>query len=197
MAQASIVQAGENPSLLRGTEREADVCGDCRGQKRLDGWCYEDWQPWLIGQRRHLAVDVPLRVASELLRGRAVRLGAYGDPAAVPFGVWKQLLVHATGWTGYTHAWRRADPRFRSILMASADSHPDAIEAELAGWRYFRIRRPGAPVLRSEVVCANESRGRTCLECRLCAGAARPAKNVAITVHGPRVARFVRPGRAA
>jgi hypothetical protein len=197
MVQVSVVQAGENPSLLRGTPREQDVCGDCPGQKRLVGWCYEDWQPWLIGQRRHLAEPVRLATAAELLRGRAVRVGAYGDPAAVPFEVWSRLLAHSRAWTGYTHAWRTCDPRFRTLLMASADSHPDAIAAELAGWRYFRIRRRGAFALRSEVVCANETRGVTCEKCRLCSGAARSgARSIVITVHGPRAAKFGA-GRAA
>jgi hypothetical protein len=198
MVQISVTQAGENPSLLRGTEREADVCGECRGQKRLDGWCYEDWQPWLIGQNRHLAEEVRIASASEMLRGRAVRVGAYADPAAVPFEVWSRLLAHTRAWTGYTHAWRTCDPRFRTLLMASVDSHPEAIEAELAGWRYFRIRHPGAPLLRSEVLCANESRGVTCEKCRLCCGAARAgARSVVITVHGPRAAKFLQIGRAA
>lgn len=193
MVQVSIVQAGENPSLLRDTPREQDVCGDCPGQKRLVGWCYEDWQPWLIGQQRRRAERVRLAPAAELLRGRAVRLGAYGDPAAVPFGVWERLLEHVASWTGYTHAWRTCDPRFRELLMASVESHPAAIEAELAGWRYFRIRHPAAPVLSNELVCLNEARGSRCADCSFCDGA-RAAPNVVITVHGPRASRF---GRAA
>jgi hypothetical protein len=41
--------------------------------------------------------------------GRMVRLGAYGDPYAVPFEVWAALLKRARGNTGYTHQWRRPD----------------------------------------------------------------------------------------
>ncbi len=192
MIQVSIVQAGQNPSLLRGTPREADVCGNCRGQKRLDGWCYEDWQPWLIGQQRHRAERIQLATAAELLRGRAVRIGAYGDPAAVPLNVWAQLLGHARSWTGYTHAWRTCDPRFGQYLMASVESEPDAAKAASRGWRTFRIRPSlsDAP-LRREIVCPNETRAVTCERCCLCSGQARPnARSIVISVHGPRAARF-------
>lgn len=190
MVQVSIVQAGENPSLLRGTPREADICGDCRGQKRLDGWCYEDWQPWLIGQRRHLAERVLLVPASEMLRGRAVRIGAYGDPAAVPYEVWQLLLTHARAWTGYTHAWRTCDPRFRLNLMASVESEAEAQEAAGDGWRTFRIRQPLGVLGAGEIVCPYETHRVTCERCRLCAGQARPAKSLVITVHGPRASKF-------
>jgi hypothetical protein len=192
MVQVSIVQADENPSLMRGTDRERDVCGDCRGQKRLEGWCYEDWQPFLIGQRRHLAERVRLADAGELLRGRAVRVGAYGDPAAVPFEVWARLLAHVSGWTGYTHAWRTCDSRFRLYLMASVESHVEAAEAASWGWRTFRIRPNLAdqPAPGLEVLCPFESRAVTCERCRLCAGTGRPAKSIVITVHGPRSRKF-------
>lgn len=196
--QASIVVAGENPSLLLGTERERACCGDCplrgRGAKRV---CYVAWHAWLLGQHLPRAGRATLAEAAELLRGRVVRLGAYGDPAAVPFGVWSRLLARSKGWLGYTHGWRTADPRFRRYLMASVESHPAAIEAELAGWRYFRIRHRGSPALRSEVVCPNETTGVRCIDCGLCAGTSRRAKNLCITVHGVGAERFVRIGRAA
>lgn len=35
-----------------------------------------------------------------------VRLGAYGDPAAVPTRVWAELLRYVKQWTGYTHQWK-------------------------------------------------------------------------------------------
>lgn len=192
MVQVSIIQAGENPSLLRGSPREADICGTCTGQKQLAGWCYEDWLPWLIGQQRHLAERILLGEASELLRGRAVRVGAYGDPAAVPYEVWARLLVHVRTWTGYTHAWRTCDSRFRSYLMASVESPAEAAEAVADGWRTFRIRPTAdqAPARGLEIVCPFESHAVTCEKCRLCAGQGRSAKSIIITAHGPRARRF-------
>ena len=50
---------------------------------------------------------------------RSIRLGAYGDPAALPFDLVRGLAMGAMGWTGYTHAWRYCDQRFRELLMAS------------------------------------------------------------------------------
>ena len=40
------------------------------------------------------------------LAGLIVRLGAYGDPAAVPFHVWDRALINSAGHNGYTHQWR-------------------------------------------------------------------------------------------
>ncbi len=109
----------------------------------------------------------------------------------MPFEVWRRLLEHARTWTGYTHGWRSCDSRFRQYLMASVETHGEAIDAELEGWRYFRIRRPGAPILSNEVACPYETRTVTCERCLLCSGARR-AKNLVITVHGPRATKFRR-----
>jgi hypothetical protein len=193
MAQASIVVAGENPSLLLGTERERAVCGDCplrgRGHRRP---CYVAWHAWLLGQHLPKFPRVRLAEAAAALEGKSVRVGAYGDPAAVPAYVWRRLLAHAGAWTGYTHAWRSCDPELRFYFMASAETAIAATRAQLAGWRTFRVRPPGGELLDGEVLCPNESRGVTCDDCRLCAGRARPAKSIAITVHGAGAAEFLR-----
>ena len=49
------------------------------------------------------------------LGGRSVRMGAYGDPAAIPVTVWESLLIAADGWTGYTHQSRH--PNFDAALL--------------------------------------------------------------------------------
>src|SRR4029077_6672547 len=83
--------------------------------------------------------------------GRIVRLGTYGDPAAVPAYIWAQLTARATGRTGYTHQWRNINGRMpwahvqalKSLCMASADTESDAAEAQSLGWRTFRVTMPG------------------------------------------------------
>jgi len=92
------------------------------------------------------------KTGAEILRGRTVRLGAYGDPAAVPFQVWQALLAYAAAWTGYTHQWRRA-PELAAYCMASVDTPGERAEARFLGFRTFRVRAAGQAVETREVVC--------------------------------------------
>jgi hypothetical protein len=193
MVQAWIIPEG-NPSLALGTPRERDVCGTCRlqggrGPKRL---CYTATGVWLIGQHEHLYSQVSLAEGARALAGKAIRLGAYGDPAAVPLAVWEELVAGARRWTGYTHAWRTAAPGFRRLLMASVDGYAEGEEARAAGWRTFRVRAldGGTPPGPRELVCSYESRGVPCVDCGLCAGQERPGRSVVITAHGMGAARF-------
>jgi hypothetical protein len=39
----------------------------------------------------------------ELFAGYGVRLGSYGDPAALPPSIWEAVTARAAYWTGYTH----------------------------------------------------------------------------------------------
>lgn len=124
----------------------------------------------------------------EIGRGRMVRLGTYGDPAAVPAIVWRSLVAHAAGWTGYSHQWRApvaAD--LRDLCMASADSEQEARDAVAAGWRYYRVRPIGSPAdPLSEIDCPS-SRGVQCADCGLCAGVSAGragARSVSIELHG-------------
>jgi hypothetical protein len=117
-----------------------------------------------------------------------LRLGAYGDPAAIPFEVWRALLQATRSWIGYTHSWRVCDPRFKTIVMASVDTVDEFVTAGLKGWRTFRIRHRDEPLIAgAEFQCpASDEMGHrtTCAECRLCRGTSSPARSVAIFPHG-------------
>ena len=118
---------------------------------------------------------------------RKIRLGAYGDPAAVPFRVWAPLIELVDSWTAYSHAWRTCDPSFRQIVMASVGSPADASAAHAQGWRTFRTAPRGALPMASEVGCpAAEENGKrtTCDACCLCKWASVRAKSVRIWAHG-------------
>jgi hypothetical protein len=123
-----------------------------------------------------------------------LRLAAYGDPAAVPFFVWRDLLTNAKGWSGYTHQWRTCDQRFREICMASVESEHERHAAEQLGWRAFRTRLASEPLRADEIMCpASEEAGyrATCETCRLCVGTARAAaRSIAILAHGNRTRFF-------
>ena len=143
-----------------------------------------------------------LGAVREAGRGRAVRVGSYGDPAAVPASVWRALLSDAATHTGYTHQWRAA-PELAAMLMASADSPEEALEAQALGFRTFRVRAASEPVLAREFVCpaSKEAGAKTnCAACHACGGNASKAKaSPVIIAHGATARRFTitRNGAAA
>ena len=75
---------------------------------------------------------------STLFADCGVRLGSYGDPAAVPPSIWEAVTSRATFWTGYTHQWRACDPMFARWCMASCESEDDRMSARALGYRTFR-----------------------------------------------------------
>lgn len=167
------------------------VCGTCPRQPTElgDGSCYA-WAvravPSVLRSVR-TKERVPLEVAAARLAGRKVRLGALGDPAAVPAHVWEEITRHAASWTGYTHAWTQR-PDLRRYLMASVDSEAEQRRAERNGWRTFRVRTTHEPLTSKEISCpASDEAGHrtTCARCGLCQGASKQAKSIAIIDHGP------------
>lgn len=176
---------------------DESICGNCRhrgdgsGKERS---CYVTlmhgprgvYQAYQNGRYERLRF---LEQPSLLFKGRMVRLGTYGDPAAVPHGLWKGLLVVAAGWTGYTHQWRTIDPSWAELCMASVDSEQEMHEAHALGYRTFRVTPgPFENIRGKETVCpASEEAGRktTCLECRACMGTSAKAKvSIQIAAHG-------------
>jgi hypothetical protein len=130
-----------------------------------------------------------------------VRLGTYGDPAAVPAEVWRALLSEAAGWTGYTHQWRAA--RLRDVLewcQASCDAPEDVEHARrLGAVGTFRVGAAGAlDMLPGEVLCpasAEAGKVTTCDRCGLCAG--RTGATVYIPAHGTSARLVTGQGRRA
>jgi hypothetical protein len=178
MVQTYILRQGIKPTDAVNTGADASICGDCPHRKQADGTrsCYVN-----VGQsvnavmRAHDAgryPAVPLSAAADMVRGRGVRLGAYGDPAMVPASVWRAFISRASGHTGYTHQWRTA-PEYRDLCMASVDSEAEARMAWAQGWRTFRVREESDATIPGEVVCpAGEEGGKRtiCDRCRLCSG---------------------------
>lgn len=191
MVQTYILLRDINPIEANRQGLDAAICGDCplRGHDGLNRACYVPlkWAPFGIWKSFHRGQYGT--VARGVLAGLDVRMGTYGDPDAIPFLAWRTFLKRggAGGWTGYTHQWRRADPRFKRLCMASVTSEAEKQEAQAAGWRTFRVRPYEGRLLKDEVVCpASHEAGRraTCQECQLCRGTSNPAKSVAIYPHG-------------
>jgi hypothetical protein len=128
--------------------------------------------------------------AADVIGGRLLRIGAYGDPAAVPLPVWAAMAAQASGRTGYTHQWRtaRADA-YKGFVMASCDSLADVVEAEARGWRGFYVAPADGtadPVPGAMIHCpASAERGKrlTCADCLACGGADSKRRSVWIRRH--------------
>jgi hypothetical protein len=172
------------------SEGDRSVCGDClhRGST-----CYVNvWREVTQVYRAFRQGTYP-DYGPKMLRhvkGRPVRLGAYGDPAAVPISVWRPLHRAAGLWLAYTHQWDRpwCDPALKELCMASVDS-PEQRERALAlGWKTFRVRGPDEPVLPGEFVCpkgGETGRRLLCIQCGACHGGEYTGQATPVTqVHG-------------
>ena len=169
MVQSWILAEGQSPVATSRARKDFSICGSCRRRHSLGGDCYVSvgrapqaiWKAY----KRGIYPALDLRNPEHLrrLEGRPFRLGAYGDPVAVPFSVWADYLVYfkPSAWTGYTHSWRLpiAD-RFTVFLMASCDNEGDYQDATRAGWRTFRVRSSGQPLLPGEFECPASEQAR-------------------------------------
>lgn len=165
------------------SDRRSSVVIQEHGIRR--GICYVDtpkgpravWDAW-TRDRYPVALwgSAERRILHEAIKARGIRFGAYGDPAAVPSALWRNLARFGR-WTGYTHQWRRR-PSLRWLLMASVDSVEEAREARARGWRTFRVEHDRGAELElegGEILCpaSNEAGKRTsCDRCGLCNGTA-------------------------
>ncbi len=199
MIQTWIMRADQSPLDAVKAKADGAVCGSCPHRRSLGGACYVNvgqaphgiWKAWKRGSYPTMSDET-----LGLFKGRTVRFGAYGDPAAVPYEIWESIAAVAEGWTGYTHQLhhKRFDPRILKLCMVSADTPKAALSAHSQGFRTFRVKVQGAPLLPGEIECLSETDGMACKDCRLCNGNGRYAhinnSSVAITVHGPIKGRY-------
>lgn len=121
--------------------------------------------------------------------GVMVRLGTYGDPAAVPSWLWESLLSKAKGHTGYSHQADVAGADYRpDLTMRSADTVEEARAAWARGERTFRVTTHVDDIVKGkEIACpasAEAGKRTTCDKCKLCSGNTINAKSIAVVVHG-------------
>jgi len=193
VVQTYILREDINPLEASKTGADFSICGDCpmRGEVTTDPErkqakgrrCYVNLgQGVLITWRAYKRGVYAEGSARDMGRARFVRVGTYGDPAAVPSDVWDELLSEAETWTAYTHQkpWRP------DIAMQSADSYTEARMHWRAGRRTFRvIANLGQLDQTHEALCpASKEAGRRvqCTACKLCKGG-KLAKSIAIVEH--------------
>jgi hypothetical protein len=156
------------------------VCGDCA----MHDACYvtKIFAPRNV-QKTYQAGKYD-KLTSDFIRHEILRIGAWGDPAALPADVWLDLLRRTRQpgrHTGYTHQWRTCDPIFATFCMASVETEADMHLAHSMGYKTFRVKLPTEPKLPNETMCLNSTIGLTCKKCLLCNAS---SGDITIDVHG-------------
>ena len=204
VVQTYILRSDINPLEASKTGEDYSICGDCtmRGEVTTDPKrkiakgrrCYVNlgqgvlivWKAYKRGVYPMAQIikgnGFIINNIKDMGRGRFVRVGTYGDPAAAPSWVWDELLSEADTWTAYSHqsGWRP------DIAMQSADNKTQAIAHWKAGRRTFRVIADlGDLDKTNEALCpASKEAGRRaqCTACKLCKGSSL-AKSIAIVEH--------------
>lgn len=199
LIQTWILRADMTPQAAVDSGADESICGGCphRGDvvngKNVNRSCYVTiFQAPLTIHKTAESGKYPrvtLEEARALFAGRNVRLGAYGDPAAVPFDVWAAVLADSARGTGYTHQWQKCDTRFALYCMASADSVQEAESARALGYRTFRVGTAAERIVKGvEFLCpASKEAGvkTNCAACLACGGLSSPNRaSVFIPAHG-------------
>ena len=186
MAQLWIMPRDTAPNESLRTGEDESVCGDCplRGVLGKQRACYvavhqAPLSVWKKYQRGGYPAWIPGLAIPTHPKVEGVRLGAWGDPAALPFHILVALTEQFEGWTGYTHQWRQLGPQHASLLMASVETAEQAAEARAAGWRTYGLEEDDESIL-----CPATSHGITCSDCGLCKGTASGAKSIYNPPHG-------------
>lgn len=192
MIQTWIMREDVSPLEASAKKLDSSVCGMCPHRTSLNGACYVTlhqaplsvWKSYKKGNYKDLDSRDLVHFA-----GRHIRLGSYGDPAAVPFEVWQNMVNHTQGNTGYTHQihHKNFDHRIATICQISADTEKQAITAWRKGYKTFRVKTPNMRRLEGEITCVNTTHNISCLDCGLCDG---KRANVVIDVHGRSAKRF-------
>jgi hypothetical protein len=194
MIQTWIIREDIAPNEAVKSGEDISICGQCKfrparkaeieatGEKHIR--CYvKVWQAPLVVWKAYKRGLYPVASHADiaaLCENRMVRFGSYGDPYAAPIALWEAMASKALGWTGYSHQWRIAGTAWAKLVMASADSLADMLDAHKKGYRTFRVTaKPFENVKGVEAICpASKEKGAItdCATCRACMGTSGKAK---------------------
>ena len=204
MIQIWILRQEIPPILAARVGEDYSICGDCK--HRHFGSCYVNLLHGPNDIYRAFHNDKYVNFELFMLKyfeGKSLRIGAYGDPAAIPFSFWSKFCKVTKNFTGYTHQWKKCDKDLSLFLMASVESDKERDKAQAMGWRTFRIRlSENDPVGVNEFICPASHEGgkkTTCGVCGACSGLIKGSldHNPCIIVHGGsaqnyKVTRFIK-----
>lgn len=197
MVQTWIMRSDVEPHTASKAGLDGSVCGGCPHRHSLNGACYvilhqgplSVYRAYKRGNYHYHPSD---ELLAELFAGRMLRMGSYGDPAAVPVSVWKRANSFAAGGTGYTHqiGHPQFDTRILNWCMVSADTPKQSAMHQKHGRRTFRVKTEESPLLPNEIECLADTKGMNCLDCGLCSGDRANGPSIAINVHGSFTKRY-------
>lgn len=178
---------------------DSSICGSCvhmgKPQPNKDSGVAKDrtcyvllhqapnsvWKAYMRGSYQYVQGEKQISTLGAYLD---VRVGAYGDPYAVPPIYWHWLLSRANSHTGYTHQ----QNTLPQLLMTSADNLQQAESAWDRKERTFRVISSIDKLVKGkEILCpASKEAGELvqCAKCKLCGGNNVKGKSVAIVAHG-------------
>ncbi len=188
LLQSWILQQDSVPTYAAKNGLDQGICGNCPLKLSNLGSCYVNLLPVNNIYRKYVTGTYPKFTAKEIAVLERycypIRIGSYGDATAIPFEVWEPIILATNKFTGYTRRWKNCNTHWKQYLMASVHSEVEAKEAQLKGWRTFRIVAPDSPLMLNEILCRNTEDDRIqCENCLLCDGASSKP-NIADRVHG-------------
>jgi hypothetical protein len=196
MIQVYILVKDTRPQEAVNRGDDFSICGNCihRGDATRKRSCYVmvHQGPTAVWKAYHRNKPTLLNVRELQAMGtdQIIRLGAYGDPGAVPVHVWDNLLYSASGHTGYSHLWKSCDQAHRKWSMASVESHDEMIEAQAKGWRTYRVIQELEQRTGNEALCpaSAESQCAVPIDCHTCQACNGTDTNlngsIAVKIHG-------------
>ena len=202
MPQVWIIRSDIHPTEALRTGEDVSICGNCpyrptelgdQALKRNIRKCYVNTMSFNAVYKKYAAGGyevADLNTLAHVLSDYHVRIGAYGDPAAVPISVWDTVLVYCKS-TGYTHQWKSCSPEYSKYCMASCDSPLDVLMSTAKGYRTFFVQSNGTVDRIVEGIklahCpASKEKGKstTCAKCMACSGTRTGLKsNITIKMH--------------
>ena len=205
MPQIWILRSDLHPTEALRTGEDRSICGDCKFRptelgdnalKKSSRKCYVNTMSMNAIFKKYAKggyKKYTLEQVAKKLKGQHVRLGAYGDPAAVPIEVWDTILKNCKS-TGYTHQWKTCNPAYANYCMASCDNPIEVTLAKNAGYRSFFVQnvedysniQKSISGIKLANCPASKEMGKvtTCQLCMICSGNRTGLhSNVTIAVH--------------
>lgn len=201
MAQLWIIPKNINPHQAIVENKDNIVCGDCIHRHSQNGSCYvlsfvpsNIHKTYLAG--KYKKININLKQYSNFLKQKQLnlRISAYGDLAAVPYGILNQLHALSKSYTAYTHSAHRIElSKLNFKPMISVESEEQVKYWNDKGYKTFRTKLPANKKLSNELVCPATIETRknkvTCDNCLLC-GTNNSKHNIVLDVHGTLKKRF-------
>ena len=204
MVQVWIIPEDIHPLDALHEDKNFAACGTCimqgtpgkKGKKRKKGMdnrgCYVNvgQAPAAVfkGYKRGIYPEYRRDLHEHYLSGRYIRLGAYGDPAAMPVSLVKYLATIGRGHTGYSHQLFWIDQQdaneLAKYLMVSCHNKAQHAEARRRGWRSFVVIAEGQDAPDNAVQCPYYTHEVQCIHCKLCQGTSKAVKDVYVLAHG-------------